>query len=112
MLECRDQIEHQIYWQPRIGSALFQFNNWTGLGAFYFITSPDIFCDESIQNVNEVVMAGKWDEIKLRQILLDDLASHIIDHIAPPGVQDDVDIPYWILETRGNFSVKSTWEYL
>ncbi|XP_019244346.1 PREDICTED: uncharacterized protein LOC109224216 [Nicotiana attenuata] len=51
MLECRDNIEHKILWQPKMGSALFWFENWTGLGALYFITPPDFLCDESVQNV-------------------------------------------------------------
>nr|XP_009608433.1 uncharacterized protein LOC104102441 [Nicotiana tomentosiformis] len=62
MIECKDHIRHQIAWQPKMGSSLFWFENWTGLGALYFITPPDFFCDESVQNVWEVVQSGAWDD--------------------------------------------------
>lgn len=58
MLECRDIIEHQILWQPKMGSALFWFENWTGLGALYFVTPPDFVCDESVNNIFDVVKDG------------------------------------------------------
>nr|XP_016457134.1 PREDICTED: uncharacterized protein LOC107781021 [Nicotiana tabacum] len=61
MLECRDLIEHQILWKPNMGSALFWFENWTGIGALYFVTTPDFVCDESIQNIYDVVVNDQWD---------------------------------------------------
>nr|XP_016458897.1 PREDICTED: uncharacterized protein LOC107782527 [Nicotiana tabacum] len=36
MLECRDLIEHQIYWKLRMGSAQFWFDNWTEMGPYIF----------------------------------------------------------------------------
>ncbi|XP_075099099.1 uncharacterized protein LOC142175984 [Nicotiana tabacum] len=54
MLECRDIIEQQIVWQPKMGSSLFWFDNLTGLGALYLVTPPDFFCDESIHNIYDV----------------------------------------------------------
>lgn len=67
MLECKDIIEHQILWQPKLGSSLFWFENWTGLGALYFIIPPKFVCDESIQNIYDVVQDGQWDEEKIRE---------------------------------------------
>ncbi|XP_019251272.1 PREDICTED: uncharacterized protein LOC109230201 [Nicotiana attenuata] len=108
MLQCRDDIEHQILWQPKMGSSLFWFENWTGLGALYFVTPPDFFCNESIQNVNEVVQGGRW----IMQLLPADLATHILQNIKPPGENIVLDRPFWMLETRGEFSVRSAWEYV
>ncbi|XP_060182976.1 uncharacterized protein LOC132612923 [Lycium barbarum] len=34
MLEARDLIEHQIWWQVRKGDSQFWFDNWTGSGAY------------------------------------------------------------------------------
>lgn len=39
------------------------------------------------------------------------MASHIINNISPPRFPDILDQPYWMLETKGAFSVKSTWEF-
>lgn len=55
MLECRDIIEQQIVWHPKMGSSLFWFENWTGLGSLYFVTPPDFYCDVCIHNIFDVV---------------------------------------------------------
>ncbi|XP_019232503.1 PREDICTED: uncharacterized protein LOC109213197 [Nicotiana attenuata] len=112
MLECRELVEHQIMWQPKMGSSLFWFENWTGLGALYFVTPPNFVVDESIQNIYDVVDNGQWDEGKIREALPEDLADHIIWQLKPPVVHEVLDKPHWMLETKGEFSVKSAWEYL
>ncbi|XP_019252907.1 PREDICTED: uncharacterized protein LOC109231725 [Nicotiana attenuata] len=112
MLECRDIIEHKILWQPRMGSALFWYENWTGLGSLYFVTPPDFVCDETVHNIYDVVQNGQWDEERIKEILPEDIAAHILDNIQPPVECEKIDNHVWMLETRGEFSVKSAWDYL
>ncbi|XP_075097367.1 uncharacterized protein LOC142174878 [Nicotiana tabacum] len=95
-----------------MGSSLFWFVNWTRLGALYLNTPDDFYIDESVNNVTDVMHTGAWDADKLTNILPEEYAAHIIDNIKPPGEHQLLDIPYWCLETGGNFSVKSAWEYL
>lgn len=38
--------------------SLFWFDYWTGLGALYFITPPEFYCDEYVHNVYDVVNEG------------------------------------------------------
>ncbi|XP_075088344.1 uncharacterized protein LOC142170350 [Nicotiana tabacum] len=111
MLECRDLIEHQIFWQTKKGSSLFWFENWTGLGALYFLVPQDFGIDETVQNVHEVTLDGGWDVDRLFEMLPEDLAVHILEKIKPPSPQQVLDVPCWMLETRGYFSVKSAWDY-
>ncbi|XP_060177980.1 uncharacterized protein LOC132607916 [Lycium barbarum] len=35
MLEARDLIDHEIWWQLRMGSSFFLFDNWTGLSPLW-----------------------------------------------------------------------------
>ncbi|XP_070002514.1 uncharacterized protein [Nicotiana sylvestris] len=112
MIECRDIAEHQIGWHPRMGSSLFWYKNWMGLGALYFITPPDLVIDESVNNVHDVVQEGAWDVDKLKELFPEEYATHIIENIKPPVASDILDKPFWMLETRGSFSVKSAWEFL
>jgi len=58
MLECRDLIEHQILWQTKMGSSLFWYENWTGLGALYFLVPQDFGIDENVHNVHDVTLDG------------------------------------------------------
>nr|XP_016475204.1 PREDICTED: uncharacterized protein LOC107796895 [Nicotiana tabacum] len=83
MLECRDLIEHQIYWKLRMGSAQFWFDNWTEIGALYFQVPADFGIDEDIHN-----------------------------NIRPPTDSSQLDTPFWMLETKGHFTVKFAWDYL
>ncbi|XP_070029442.1 uncharacterized protein [Nicotiana sylvestris] len=111
MLECKDLIEHQIVWQTKRGSSLFWFENWTGLGALYFLVPRDFGIDETIHNVYDVTLDGEWDVDRLFELLPEDLAVHILEKIKPPSPQQVLDMPCWMLETRGYFSVKSAWHY-
>nr|XP_009786618.1 PREDICTED: uncharacterized protein LOC104234707 [Nicotiana sylvestris] len=111
MLECKDLIEHQILWQTKMGSSLFWYENWTGLGALYFLVPHDFGIDENIHNVHDVTLDGEWDVDRLFEILPEDLAVHILEKIKPPSTMQVLDRPFWMLETRGYFSIKSAWEY-
>ncbi|XP_075080304.1 uncharacterized protein LOC142165824 [Nicotiana tabacum] len=111
MLECRDLIEHQIFWQTKRGSSLFWFENWTGLGALYFLVPQDFGIDETVHNVHDVTLDGEWDVDRLFEMLPQDISVHILEKVKPPSPQQVLDMPCWMLETRGYFSVKSAWDY-
>ncbi|XP_055814563.1 uncharacterized protein LOC129884258 [Solanum dulcamara] len=111
MLEARDLIEHQIWWQVRKGDSLFWLDNWTGLGALYYINPGNTY-DASIQNVNEMIVQGRWNREKLREVLAKDIVDHIIDNITIPKEERDFDRPWWILDTSGEFTIKSTWDFI
>ncbi|XP_075092316.1 uncharacterized protein LOC142172566 [Nicotiana tabacum] len=110
-LECRDLIEHQILWQTKMGSSLFWYENWTGLGALYFLVPQDFGIDENVHNVHDVTLDGEWDVDRLFELLPEELAVHILEKIKPPSTMRVLDRLFWMLETRGYFSVKSAWEY-
>lgn len=95
-----------------MGSSLFWFDNWTGLGALYFITPQNFYSDESIHNVYDIVDEGTWDEDRMMDILPHDLALHVIENVKPPILNEYLDRPFWMLDARGNFTVKSAWEYI
>nr|XP_009768117.1 PREDICTED: uncharacterized protein LOC104219182 [Nicotiana sylvestris] len=112
MLECRDLIEHQIYWKLRMGSALFWFDNWTEMGALNFQVPVDFGIDEDIHNVNDMVENGMWNVDKMFESLPEGLAHHIAQNIRPPTESSQLDTPFWMFETRGHFTVKSAWDYV
>ncbi|XP_075083250.1 uncharacterized protein LOC142167001 [Nicotiana tabacum] len=83
---------------PKMGSSLFWFDNWTGLGALYFLVPQDFGIDETVHNVNDVIEDGEWDVDMLFELLPKDFTVF--------------DMPFWMLETRGYFSVKSALDYM
>ncbi|XP_059315234.1 uncharacterized protein LOC132065727 [Lycium ferocissimum] len=112
LLQARDLIDHQILWQLKMGSALFWFDNWSGVGFLYFLTPPDFYCNEENNNVSDAVTQIRWHEVGLRNNLPQDLADFIINEVQPPSRGDELDKPWWMLETNGQFSLKPTWEYV
>lgn len=78
------------------------------MGALYFVTPHDFVYDESIHNVYDVVEDGAWDVEKLLEILPEYIDVHILNNVKPPGVQGEIDKPYWMLETKGEFNVRSS----
>ncbi|KAM3328204.1 hypothetical protein P3S68_033666 [Capsicum galapagoense] len=95
-----------------MGSSQFWFDNWMGLGALYYVTPSNFYCDESILNVAIVVRDNRWNEQLLRNILPRDLAEYIIENIQVPSQLQELDTPYWMLETTREFSVKFAWDYI
>ncbi|XP_019223710.1 PREDICTED: uncharacterized protein LOC109205453 [Nicotiana attenuata] len=61
MLQMRDEVEHQIWWQLKSGNSWFLFDNWTGLGRLYHASGPDHWCDEPYKFVGEVMENGTWN---------------------------------------------------
>nr|XP_009624162.1 uncharacterized protein LOC104115277 [Nicotiana tomentosiformis] len=112
MLECRDIIEHQIVWHPKMGSALFSFDNWTGLGSLYFLVPQNFGIDESIHNVYDVVEEGTWNVNKMLETLPEKYILFIVEKIKPPTLPGVLDKPYRMLDSHGKFTVKTVWEYL
>lgn len=82
------------------------------MGALHFLVPPEFGIDESIHNVYDVVENGIWNVEKIQEALPMEFAVHILEKVKPAVMEHTLDIPYWILETRGNFSVKSAWEYV
>ncbi|XP_060210613.1 uncharacterized protein LOC132637558 [Lycium barbarum] len=106
MVNIRDAVEPQIFWYLRNGTSSFWYENWTRLGALYYII-PDAAREEKIE-VRQFVQNGEWNmEVTLDQ----ELAQHIKENIKVP-VEEEDDEPCWMLETNGRFSVKSAWEFL
>lgn len=81
------------------------------MGALYFVTPPDLYCDEFVHNVYDVILDGSWDEERLLEILPEELSQYVIENINPPLLHHDLDRPYWTLEPKGSFSLKSACEY-
>lgn len=79
---------------------------------FIFYQTSRFYCDESVQNVCDVVQGDGWNIDKVRNLLPDDFANYILENIKPLVSLEVLDKPFWMLESSRVFSVKSSWEYL
>ncbi|XP_060200166.1 uncharacterized protein LOC132628400 [Lycium barbarum] len=110
MIEVREQVEHNIWWQLRDGSSSFWFENWTKLGALYYVI-PESNMEEEIE-VKNFLEAGRWNLEKLSEFLPEDIVLHIQEQIPVPNGDKGNDTPWWQLTTNGSFSVKSAWDFM
>nr|XP_009625433.1 uncharacterized protein LOC104116314 [Nicotiana tomentosiformis] len=95
MIQMREELEHQVWWQLKNGRIYFWYDNWTGHGAQYHTSGPDHWCDDSIKHVDEVMENGTWNEVLLRELFLGEIPKHILEKIAPPVHQSVKDNPWW-----------------
>ncbi|XP_060190705.1 uncharacterized protein LOC132619966 [Lycium barbarum] len=55
MLDARDNIEQEIWWEIRSGTANVWYDNWTKIGALYYVLNE---IDESVEDVKELMLDG------------------------------------------------------
>nr|XP_016459571.1 PREDICTED: uncharacterized protein LOC107783113 [Nicotiana tabacum] len=94
-----------------VAKALFSKLWWNFRTKQSLWSSFDFGIDETIHNVHDVTLDGEWDVDRLFEMLPEDLAVYILEKINPPSPQQVLDMPCWMLETRGYFSVKLAWDY-
>ncbi|KAH0730009.1 hypothetical protein KY289_001197 [Solanum tuberosum] len=110
MIQIREEVEHNIWWQIRNGEESFWFDNLTKQGALYYLEEQN-HSDEEIE-VKEFIKEGGWDEVKLNQYVSEEMLQYIIDNINPILVETGKDKAWWMGNTSGSFTVNSFWELL
>ncbi|XP_060210685.1 uncharacterized protein LOC132637641 [Lycium barbarum] len=112
MLEARNNIEHEMWWEPRSGTANIWFDNWKKLGALYYLVPDDFFVDETVQDVKELRNQDGWNMSKLQQLFPTDIVDHILEELDFHESTEEWDKPRWMMTTSGKFTVGSAWELL
>ncbi|XP_059306289.1 uncharacterized protein LOC132057691 [Lycium ferocissimum] len=82
MVLVREQVEHNIWWQMKNGSSSFWFENWTKLGALYYVITESNF-DAEVE-VKEYVARHRWNLERLSEVLPEEVVNHIQQHIKVP----------------------------
>jgi len=112
MLQARDSIDKEIWWQPNNGSSSIMFDNWSQIGALLYCLPVSFSSYLDQEDISQLMIQGKWNEELLRHILLEGVADHIIKNIDIVQECEEMDKPYWMLNHSGKFSIRSSWESL
>ncbi|XP_049388499.1 uncharacterized protein LOC125852859 [Solanum stenotomum] len=107
MMRIRDEVEHEIWWQQKEGTASFWMDNWTKQGALYF-TEPQGLNEEV--EVKEMILNEQWNTSRLRQLIFEDMVKCIMDNINPRMKGEDK--AWWMGNTQGEFTVKSAFQLM
>lgn len=73
MLEARDAIEQEIWWEPTVRSSNIWFDNWTRLGVLYYVVDPAFPINEKFGDIDSLMTEEKWDVQKIQGIIPDDI---------------------------------------
>ncbi|XP_060190723.1 uncharacterized protein LOC132619998 [Lycium barbarum] len=111
-IEARDNIEQEIWWEPRSGTANVWFDNWTKLGALYHIIADDFVIDEGVQDVKELMLQDGWNIGRLQQLFPMDIVDHILEELHFHEPKEEWDRPRLMMTASGKFIVGTAWELL
>ncbi|XP_060216614.1 uncharacterized protein LOC132644078 [Lycium barbarum] len=112
MIEARDNIEQEIWWEPRSGTANVWFDNWTKLGALYHIIPDDFMINELVQDVKELMLQDGCNTGRLQQLFPMDIVDHILEELHFHEPKEEWDRPRWMMTASGKFTVGTAWELL
>lgn len=66
-MEIREEVEHDIWWQLKSRTTSFWFDNWSKIGALYFLEDQP---NEFEMEVKEFITDWEWDRERLLQIII------------------------------------------
>jgi len=93
MLHARDQMEQEIWWEPRCGRSSTWIDNWTKLGALHYILPISHEHVGVVEDVNQLMVNGRWNE----NLMSDTFTKEVCDkvHLVLDNFQvsDDRDKP-------------------
>nr|XP_016465908.1 PREDICTED: uncharacterized protein LOC107788721 [Nicotiana tabacum] len=76
MLNTRQDVEHEVWWEMQRGSTNVWHKNWTKLGFLYHVVPPDFPINQDIQEVADWRQGEWWNE----QLLEQTFPKEIVDH--------------------------------
>lgn len=76
MLENREIIEQNLWWEPKGGTSSIWFDNWTSLGPL-FLHPTEVHGCHSLDDIEVFLKDSGWDYNSMQEYL----SSHIVDHV-------------------------------
>lgn len=93
----------------RLGSQFLVYN-WTKQGALYYL--EELINGEEEIEVKEFIKERGCDVLKQNQYVYEEMVRYIIENISPILNDRGKYKAWWMGNTSGTFSIKSTWELL
>ncbi|KAG5595580.1 hypothetical protein H5410_036812 [Solanum commersonii] len=79
MLHARDQMDQEIWWEPRCGHSSTWFDNWTQLASW------------CLEDVNQLMVNGRWN----KNLMSDTFTKEFCDQVSA-----DRDKPWWMPDSK------------
>ncbi|XP_059301858.1 uncharacterized protein LOC132053773 [Lycium ferocissimum] len=96
MLQVRDAIEHEIWWEVKGGTSNVWFENWTKLGALNYVVPTGYPINEELQDVADLIEGECWKDQILEQTFPTDIVEYIKSGIHIRELAGNWDRPWWM----------------
>ncbi|KAK4716606.1 hypothetical protein R3W88_014944 [Solanum pinnatisectum] len=110
MLQARDVIDQEIWWEPRCGRSSLWYDIWSQLGALYYVLPINHNLDENIEEVNQITINGRWNFTLLKKLFTEEVCKKILKVLGNYLVAEDKYVTWWMPNAKGRFTVRSSWE--
>lgn len=93
LTKIREEVEHQIWWQLRSGEISFWYDNWTRMGALYYLEDQP---GEDEIEVKEFIIDNQWNKEKLLSCISAEMTECIVSNISPLLNNQETDRVIWM----------------
>lgn len=97
MLDNRDILEKNMWWEPRGGTTNIWYENWTKLGPLCH--EADCIIRPEMESINELMNEEGWDLDKIQQVLPKRIVNHVQQQVSNVMASTLSDRPWWLLES-------------
>lgn len=77
ILEARDKMEKNIWWEPRNGNCSVWYDNWNKLGPLFKIMDTNFSYDRGIDEINFFMHRGEWNQERIQHPFPMKITTHI-----------------------------------
>ncbi|WMV08231.1 hypothetical protein MTR67_001616 [Solanum verrucosum] len=105
MLQARDFIDQEIWWEPRNGQCSVWFDNWTQLGALHYYL-PINHDHGQLEEVQQLMLVEGWNNTLLHEKLSEEVSNHITSNLGRIQRSDERDKPWWMPTSTGEVLVR------
>lgn len=110
MLDAREEFDQMIWQEPKCGHSSVWYDNWTKMGALYYVIPPSSNLNFSVEEVKELMENDTWNSEKLQQLFPQEVTELIHNDLHCLENTQEWDKPWWMLSNSGKFTVSSAWE--
>lgn len=106
MINCREEVEQYLWWEPKSGNSSIWFENWSNLGPLYLHQSETHSC-HPLKDISEFITEEGWNYGKMKDMVPEYVISHVRDNLEPVTYDNIMDKPWWTKSSKGHFTTSS-----
>ncbi|KAH0761423.1 hypothetical protein KY290_017496 [Solanum tuberosum] len=110
MLQARDDMDQEIWWEVRNGHSSIWYDNWTQLGSLNYWLPISHSIDENFEEVKQFKEDDGWNYTLIENMCTEQVSQQVHNVLKNVQWSEERDKPWWMPNQNGKFSVKSAWE--